>query len=482
MDGLKYILKEIEARRGLLHDFQKSMNIANSKEFILAPSLSATLKMVPEFLKGESADAFQRAIEESQKGIEDLNEFTLFSEGLPNFVFDGLLIYKATPEALPVMNLTVKDFNALYKRQFNDLQECRTITIPLRPNPPPENYQIIELLQYRLGGGICDARLSVHIWSPAEQPKRQFSVSVDDRYVPEQRSSPKTEKGVAITPEAYPYNWWEQDAGEQAKMARGMEGAFLYNWWERDRRKARPQDWPAEIIINKDTKPEQIWGQLLLSAWGHNYFNKLGQTKAYEELKRYYSPIVMDRILMHLQKHSFNPYDAKSSLAYLKRLVWEYNLEHYREETKDRPPIRQLEEETVREGMNHLSSKVQESIRRNLKTQKYSNERPGESIAQISFETGIPKRTIYQLIKEGKIEADSSNSDPITLSDYAVDNLKKRAERQNKRKAIFELAKREGKSHEVIKKWLHRHRDLPEDEFKNGLCSWLGLDSPSKQN
>lgn len=487
MDGLEYIFREIKARRWLLHDFQKGMDIANSKEFILEPSLSGSLEIAPEFLKGELLDAFQRTVEDSQKSIKESREFTLFSEGVPNFVFDGSLLYKATFEALPVVNLTVKDFNTLYKKQFNDLRQYSSITIPLCPNePPPGNYEIIELLSYSFGGGFCDAYISIHIWSPSiQQPDRQFCVVIEDRYVPEERSSPKTEDGVTITPEAYPYNWWEQDAEEQAKITRGMQGAFLYNWWKQGRRKARPQDWPAEIIINEGTTSEQVWGQLLLSAWGHNYFNEAGQKRAYEELEGYYRhPVlktdagnskddlrddkVIDSILMHFSKHSFNPYDAKSNMAYLKRLSSVFRMTHNQESG-----------DFLYGGIEKSDDNLSNAVLRYLP----------KSIPWAHQETGIPKRTIYHLLREGKLKkaADSSKKgtdagDIIILSDDSVEKLKQLATLKEKRKAIYEYAEGNGKSREAIKKWLQRHRDLSEDEFNNELSLWLELDTFNKQS
>lgn len=457
MDGLKYILREIEARRGLLHEFQKVMDMANSKEFILAPYLSHALEIAPEFLEGELADSFQKAVEDSQKNIKDSKEFTLFSEGVPRFVRDGFLTYKATIDAEQI-TITVRDFNTLYKKQFNDLRQYSYIGVPLWPNEtPPDNYEINEMLGYERGGGFCVAWLHIQIWSPSiQQPDRQFYVSVEDRYVPAQRSSPKTEEGAAITPETYLYDWWKQDVGKQAEIVKGMQGALLYDRWKQDKRKAKPEDWPREIIINENTTSEQIWGQLLLSAFGQRYFSEAGETRAYEDLERHFSPEVLNRILTHLLEHSFNPYDSKSSMAYLKRLSRLFKMTFNQE------------------SQHFLYPNTEESNERLGAVPRYSL----KGVFWASLETGMPKRTIYQLIKQGEIQADNSNSDLITLTDDAVDKLKKRADNKKKRKDIFQIAKLKGKSDEAIKKWLQRHRDLPKDEFDNELSLWLGVRQP----
>ena len=71
-----------------------------------------------------------------------------------------------------------------------------------------------------------------------------------------------------------------------------------------------------------------------------------------------------------------------------------------------------------------------------------------------------------------KKEADAG--DIIILSDDAIEKLKQK----KKRKDISQLAKLKGKSREAIKKWLQRHRDLPEEKFNKELSLWLKVRQP----
>jgi len=104
-----------------------------------------------------------------------------------------------------------------------------------------------------------------------------------------------------------------------------------------------------------------------------------------------------------------------------------------------------------------------------------------KSVPWAHQEIGLPIRTIYHLVREGKLKkaADSSKKgadagDIIILSDDTIEKLKQRKRRRD----ILKLAKAKGKSDEAIKKWLQRHRDLPEDKFNRKLSLWLGVRQP----
>lgn len=463
MDGLRYLLREIEARRELLHDFQRRMDIANSKEFVLSslyPDNGITSNVISECnLDNDIVDKAQGYIEHIQKkfqGVKDSKGFTLFSDGVPSFVRDESIYYKGTVEANQIIT-TVKDFNTLYKQQFNDLRQCSYLGIPLWPNEtPPNNYEINEMLGYELGGGFCDAWLHMQIWSPSiQKADRTLFVCVEDRYMPKQRSSPKTESGLAITWENYPYNIYEQDIEEQVEIFKAILGNSLYESWKSHRKTTKSPELPIEILVNADTTTEQIWGQLLLQAFVQKYLNEAGQAEAYKELSKYYNPQVISRIIEHLLNHSFNPYDAKSNLAYMKSLSRSFQTidnqegEHFFYKNCER---------TDGDSCNALL--------------KYTP----NSVFGASLETGIPKRTIYQLIKDGEIQTDNSNPNIITLTDDAIEKLGKLSQKRTKRDDIYELAKLEGKSKHATKKWLQRHRGLPEDKFKEAFSKWLKLD------
>ena len=429
MDGLKYILREIEARRTLLHDFVK--------------------------------------------GIEISREFTLFSEGVPDFVRDGEITFRPNTEAEPHRKLTLRTFNSLYKKHFMESQHWSRLGIPLKPNePPPDKHEINEFLTYELGGGYCQASLYMWLINPyLRQNDRKFYLIAEHRRTP--RPLIRYIKGGREW--AYPGGFEIRDS----ELEKFLIKTHPYKRWQKDARKARPRLNPVDnradiggaayivegdeiftaptIAIDEDTTSEQIWGQLLFCAWGDGYFrqNPPDENNAYSELRRLLLPNkykylpedevpnhVNDRIIdsiMYFWKHAFSPYDARSNLAYVKRL-----LKVFGRKKKD----------------SYLP----------------------KSIPWAHQETGIPIRTIYHLVREGKLKkaADSSKKgtdagDIIILSDDAVEKLKQLATLKEKRKTIKEFAEGQGKSREATKKWLQRHRDLPEDDFNKKLLLWLDV-------
>lgn len=437
MDGLKYILGEIEARRNLLHDFAKS--------------------------------------------IKSSREFTLFDGGIPDFVKNRELIYRPNTEDEPYESLTVEVFNDLYKKQFRNLRQWSRLSIPLKPGDSlPKNYEVNEVLAYELGGGHCTAYILTQLWSPSlQQPDRWFYVYVEHRYIPGQRypqkraidvnavrrilgknvpEYPEYKDCAVITPSVYRYNWWKKGARKARPRLNPVDnradidaGAY---WIEEDKIFTSPI-----IVIDEETSKEQIWGQLLFHALGYGYFrqNSPEENNASSELRRLLLPKkykylpedkvpnhVNDRItdtIMYLRKHALSPYDARSNLAYVKRL-----LKVFGREKKD----------------SYLP----------------------KSIPWAHQETGIPIRTIYNLVREGKLKkaADSSKKgvdagDIMILSDDAIEKLKQR----KKRKDIYQLAGIKGKSRKATKKWLQRHRDLPEDDFKDSFKRWLNKSNANKR-
>ncbi len=438
MDGLKYILTEIEVRRYLLHGFMK--------------------------------------------GMETSREFALFSGDVPDFIKDGELIYLPNTKSEPYRNLTVEDFNSLYKEKFMDWQEWSRLLIPLNPSKPqPANYEFKELLVCEFGGGYCQASLYMWLINPyLRQNDRKFFLIVQSRRTPSPIIS-CVKNGREWT---YPGGFEIGDSGIEKFLIK----IHPYTRWKKDARKARPRLNPVDnrsdiggaayvteedkiftapiIVIDEDTTSEQIWGQLLFCAWGDGYFrqNPSEETNAYSELRRLLLPkkykclpedrvpnYVNDKItdsIMYFCKHAFSPYDARSNLAYLKRL-----------------------------------SKV-------LGREKKDSYLP-KSIPWAYQETGIPIRTIYHLVREGKLKkaADSTKKgsdagDIIILSDDAIEKLKQLAAQREKPENIAQKKKREnirqsakdkGKSNEAIKKWLQRHRGLPNKDFEDNFKQWLDI-------
>jgi len=434
MDGLRYILSEIEARRYLLHGFMK--------------------------------------------GMETSKEFALFSGDVPDFIKDGELIYRPNTKSEPYRNLTVEDFNSLYKEKFMDWQEWSRLLIPLNPSKPqPANYEFKELLVCEFGGEYCQASLYMWLINPyLRQNDRKFYLIVEHRRTPRPGIS-YVKNGREWT---YPGGFEIGDSD----LEKFLIETHPYTRWEKDARTARPRTNPTEIraecggqavvyeenriftapiiLIDEDTIEEQIRGQLLFYAWGSGYFNSLEETEAYAELRRYFKPEVLYKLIEYFQKHTFSPYNAKSNLAYLRRLSRLYKKEYELEELGG--SLYFLPGGNTEENGDNLSKVIPRYL--------------PKSIPWAHQETGIPIRTIYHLVREGKLKkaADSSENgtdagDIIILSDDAIEKLKQR----KRRKDISQLAEMKGKSREAIKKWMQRHRDLPEDKFNKKLSLWLGV-------
>lgn len=248
-----------------------------------------------------------------------------------------------------------------------------------------------------------------------------------------------------------------------------------YTRWKKDARKARPRANPAEIraewggaayvheenkiftapiiTIDESTTEEQIWEQLLFYVWGYGYFDNLGETEAYKELRRYLKPEVLDDIIMHFQKHTFSPYNAKSNKAYLKSLNKWFSKKLENEKSggmKDTGGISQ--EDDLRVAYRHY---------------------PPGSVLHTAEEIGVPKSTIYRLIKQGKIKDTRNEAGFISLDNSAIAELKQLAAQKKRRQNIFDEAKPKGKSDKAIKKWLQRHRELTGNEFQKPFIKWL---------
>ncbi|MCX5998168.1 MAG: hypothetical protein NTU41_00865, partial [Chloroflexi bacterium] len=396
MEGLRYILKETEAKRPLLHQFIRT--------------------------------------------IRTSKEFTLFAEAVPSFVKNGKLIYRATMEAKPHRNLSVAAFNSLYRGQFRSSWHWNRISIPLRPGKPvPNGYEINEVLAYELGGGNCTAYILMQLWSPSlRQPDRSFQVYMESNYAPGRRYPRKGRIDINALRRS-----WGKDAPEQPEYRDSKTitpSVCRYASWREGARKARPRSNPVvnrsecggsavciedgkvftapTIMIDEDTTAEQIWGQLLLYAWGHSYFDNVGETEAYKELARYYRPQVLSDVLVHMRRHTFSPYDARSNLAYMK----------------------QLRKWCGRDKHSFLPSFEEKDGVDANKRSKTKTQRLPKTVAWAHQETGIPMRTIYHLVATGKLKIaviddahEVTAGDAITLSDDAIEKLRGLASQREKR-------------------------------------------------
>jgi hypothetical protein len=105
---------------------------------------------------------------------------------------------------------------------------------------------------------------------------------------------------------------------------------------------------------------------------------------------------------------------------------------------------------------------------------------PPGSIPAVATQTGIPEGTIYRLIREQKIQAAKNQEGFLSLDDHNIAKLEQWAGGRKNRKLIFETAEENGESKEATKKWLQRHRDMPNKELREQLEHWLGI-SPGRR-
>jgi len=246
LDGLRYILTEIEARRRLLHSFVK--------------------------------------------GMETSKEFALFSGDVPDFVKDGELIYRPNTKDDPHRKLTVEDFNSLYKEKFTGLQEWSRLLIPVNPSKPqPANYEFNELLVCEFGGGYCQASIYMWLINPyLRQQNQRFYILAECRGAPIPLIK-YIENGQEWT---YPRGFKIHDSDLEMLLTQ----SHPYYRWHRDARKARPRLNAVNdrkdiggvaiahegnkiftvpiIVIDENTSQKTIWKQLLFYAWGHGYFKR----------------------------------------------------------------------------------------------------------------------------------------------------------------------------------------------------------------
>ncbi len=474
MNGLKYILREIEARRTLLHGFVK--------------------------------------------GMETSKEFSLFSGDVPDFVKDGELIFRPNLEVEPYRKLTWETFRSSYQYQFMESQHYSRLLIPLKPNEsPPDRHEINELLIYEFGDigltGYCQASIYMWLINPyLRQNDRKFYLIVEHRRTP--RPIIQYIKGGREW--TYPRGFEIGDS----ELEKFLIEIHPYTRWKKDARKARPELSAVNhrrdiggaaiayegnkiftvpiILIEEDTTKEQIWGQLLIYAWGSGYFkrNSPEENDAYCELRKYLLPkkyrnlpedevqdYVNDkihRILEYFWSHTFSPYNAESSDHYLRKLLktTTRKIEYERSEGRKRSSKMiadiGLPDNTEDYKIQCPSPEEPEGGDYSIHYPSY----PDGSIPNVARQTGVHEWTIYRLIRQGEIGATKNEKGFILLDNDAIEELKQLATQKEKHKQIRKLAKLKGKSREAIKKWLQRHRDLPEEKFNKELSLWLKVRQP----
>ncbi len=445
MDGLRYIFNEIEARRYLLHAFIKGMQ-------------------TPE-------------------------EFCV---GVPDFGMDGHLTFRANTKDPPYRNLTTKDFSRLHQKQFMDVRKWSRLTIPLTPDQFPTGYEMKEVLEYEFGGGYCQANIVMSLQSARlHHPDRQLYVYLADRRSPRQGIRYVVNGGEWTYPKGFEV--------EDKELENLLVQSNPYAQWEKDKKAVRSKSNPAEtaaecaglalvdegkgvytapfILIDEKTPPARIWTQLLVHAWGNGYFdNQMAQREAWEELIRYWLPDarlskgasdipsaevgqVMGGMMQHFKKHPLVPYDPGSSGAYIKKLLKGY-LKKVRNESIG---------STKYLGRNIDPGKQGKGLR------VVSLRCPLGSVFNVAQETGVREWTVYRLIRQGKIKSTRNEEGFICLDGEAIAEVKQVAERNRRRKFIYEIALEKGKSQAATKKWLQRHRNLSQEQMLTTICHWLDI-------
>lgn len=457
MEGLKYILSEIETRQYLLHDFVKSM--------------------------------------------ETSKDFALLSGDVPDFVRDGEIIYRPNTEDEPYRNLKVGDFNSFYREKFLDLQGWSRLLIPLNPRKlQPANYEFNELLVYEFGGGYCQASIYMWLINPyLRLNDRKFYLIVEHRRTPKPIIK-YIKNGQEWT---YPGGFKIDDS----ELEKFLIDIHPYTRWKKDARKANPKLKEVNdrkniggaaiaheggkiftvpiIVIDERTQIKTVWEQLLICAWGHGYFDQNGEPLAYEQLKQYYKEDVLIDLLMHFRKHTFSPYDAITNLNYIKRVFSGYFKKQKHKESSGVRYKRRTdndEEDTLKGdtlpgdtiGGNKLADGTFERISISDKelSEVYYPYPPG-SVLDAAQQTEVSEWIIWRLVRQDKLKAVKNDNGFVILDDSAINQLRHLASQKNKRNNIFTLARSKGKSRPAIKKWLQRHRELTENEFRESFIKWL---------
>ncbi|MFC1916707.1 hypothetical protein ACFLX1_01055 [Chloroflexota bacterium] len=481
MNGLKYILREIEARRTLLHDFVK--------------------------------------------GMETSKEFPLFSGDVPDIVKDGELIYRPNLEVEPYRTLTWETFRSSYQHQFMESQHYSRLLIPLKPNEsPPDRHEINELLIYEFGDigltGYCQASLYMWLINPyLRQNDRKFYLIAEHRRTPSPIIS-YVKNGREWT---YPGGFEIGDS----ELENLLIQSHPYARWKKDARKVRPRLKPVDnrsdiggaayvveedkiftapiILIEEDTTRERIWDKLLIYAWGSGYFkrNSTEENDAYTELRKCLLPQKyrnlpedevpdyiddkIHRILEHFLSHTFSPYNTESSDSYLKKIniMTHKKIRYERSEGRKRSskmivdiglPDNTKDDDTKGYEIQYSSPEEPREGEYSIHHLSY----PPDSVPAVARQMGVPEWTIYRLIRQGDIEAIKNEEGYICLDDVAIAEVKQVAERNRRRKFIYEIAQEKGKSQAATKKWLQRHRNLSQEQMLTKIRHWLDIQTDLK--
>ena len=436
MNGLRYLMGEIQERRFLLHEFVKR--------------------------------------------IQEPGQFTLFAEGVPHFIEDGRLTFNASPDTL-YKRLTVAEFNERYLKQFLDIDPWSSIRVPLTPsNQPPKNYKIQEFLEYEYGSGYCSGNLLLGLETPTFPQK--FIIVIRDtvprkpmiRYILNNREWTYTDNFEVDDKElekllilSHPYARWQEDIKKaRTRVNPGSEfsdlGASTYYRLESKTKYNVPT-----VIVDKETPRDRICPQVIVHGWSYGYFETLeDQEEAFNELKHYWFPghtgrdefhaddidEIMGDLIEHFRRHPVVPYSPATAGTYFRKLIRGY----------------------YKKKKGFLNS-VRETPERNENLRVMKSRYPPGSVMSVATETGIPNWTLYRMIKNKKVEYTINDEGFLFLGDQAIDKIRKLAQDKASRKAIIELALEKGKSAGATKKWLQRHRNSSQEQLLTEIRRWLDI-------
>jgi hypothetical protein len=434
MDGLRYLMGEIQERRFLLHDFVRH--------------------------------------------IQEPKTFRLFNGDAPPFVKDGQITFRANRDAV-YKGLTVSEFNNRYLKEFLNSTIFKSIMVSITPSTqPPNNYKFQEFLRYEYGARYCLANMLFSLETPTLSQK--FILVIQDtvphkpifRYIKNGRewaypnnfkvSDKELEKLLIMS---HPYARWQ--GNKKTARTRLNPGSQFYKSNEGYYRREGEKGYTVPtIIINQETPEARIWTQLIVHGWGYGYFTSVDdQQAAWKELKHYWFPghmgseklhvseidEIMGELIEHLRKHAVIPYSPATAGAYFGQLI-----KGYKKKTKYQSG-----------GLTNARGEKTEESTGTMRVVDLGGIEG--SVPYVTRVLNIPEGTIYRWIRQGKINYALNSDLIIIISDDEIEKLHHLVDTKKKRKDDKILALKAGKRPAAIRKYFQRNKNPSEDDFRRWL-------------
>ena len=435
MEGLRYLVTQIETLRYLLHGFISDTNF-------LTEVISSGIE-----LPGQSGYINDGSIEFQKSPRSTSSDPTR-----PGYMIGF---------AHPFPDLTLEELKT-YLSDFYDDTRRTIIVMPIEPlKRPPSGYNVELKLVYLLGGGLYGAYLRAGLISL--NTEREFRVQICHDYLPQNYES---------LPD---YKTYKRTTRRRSDLH--GSGATIQ---------------PYRIQIDEKTIVNSINIQLLLYAWTEKFISEPEGEEFFQEL----GTLIRPRLWKRYSKDNL-PTDEKELLAYLIEHFWKKRLFTFSPQSFEAYLQYLLKGFTIKvqkgnsggavesgrqyevgnDGDNMLSRDVTDDegervidspdILRGIRL----HGRVG-SVPYAFQETGISEGTIYRKIRQGKIRATKEHG-IIKLEPDIISELKRLGAEKKTRRAIIKLAKKKGESKEAVKKRLWRYRDVPEDIRNERLRRWL---------